>query len=43
LSQGDFEIGALIKKSLNILIPYWDNKPPSANGNWIEWSLKAVH
>ena len=35
LSQGDFEIGALIKKSLNILIPYWDNKPPSANGNWI--------
>lgn len=35
LSQGDFQIGALIKKSLNILIPYWDNKPPSSNGNWI--------
>ncbi len=43
LSQGDFQIGALIKKSLNILIPYWDNKPPHTNGNWIEWSLKAVH
>lgn len=26
LGHGDYEIGALIKKALNILIPYWDNK-----------------
>jgi hypothetical protein len=41
LSQGDYEIGALIKKALNILIPYWDTKARGTN-SWIEWSLKAV-
>ena len=46
LSQGDYEIGALIKKALNILIPYWDARSrTSANSStsWIDWSLKAVH
>lgn len=42
LSQGDYEIGALIKKALNILIPYWDTRQRSAT-SWIDWSLKAVH
>lgn len=27
LNHGDFEIGALIKKALNVLIPYWDSRP----------------
>jgi hypothetical protein len=47
---GDNEIGILIKKALNILIPYWDAKSKdqpqqtSQNGNnWIEMSLRAVH
>jgi len=47
LSQGDYEIGALIKKALNILIPYWDTRAKTttaSNANsWIDWSLKAVH
>ena len=42
LSQSDYEIGALIKKALNILIPYWDTRQKTAN-SWIDWSLKAVH
>jgi hypothetical protein len=32
----------LIKKALNILIPYWDTKARTAT-SWIDWSLKAVH
>ena len=45
LGQGDYEIGALIKKSLNILIPYWDSRPrdQSTGNNWIDMSLRAVH
>lgn len=42
LSQGDYEIGALIKKALNILIPYWDTRQRTQT-SWIDWSLKAVH
>jgi hypothetical protein len=44
LGAGDYEIGALIKKSLNILIPYWDRRPRDTQpGNWIDMSLRAVH
>lgn len=31
LGHGDYEIGALIKKALNILIPYWDAKSKDPN------------
>ena len=27
LNQGDYQNGALIKKALNVLIPYWDSRP----------------
>jgi len=44
LAHGDYEIGALIKKALNIMIPYWDSRgPPTGPTSWIDWSLKAVH
>ena len=44
LTHGDYEIGALIKKALNIMIPYWDGKgTPQGQATWIDWSLKAVH
>lgn len=47
LGHGDYEIGALIRKALNTLIPYWDSRPRellSTNGNnWIDLSLRAVH
>jgi hypothetical protein len=51
MQHGDYEIGALIKKALNILIPYWDAKgkdnqqlPGGPNNNsWIDMSLRAVH
>ena len=47
MGHGDYEIGALIRKALNILIPYWDSRPKdvvnSGTNNWIELSLRAVH
>ena len=48
LNSSDYEIGALIKKALNVLIPYWDSQPVlesqgRQNNSWIDWSLKAVH
>lgn len=47
LGHGDYEIGALIRKALNILIPYWDSRPreivTNNSNNWIELSLRAVH
>lgn len=53
LTQYDYEVGALNKKALNILIPYWSehqSEEPSINPTsdetnmtWITWTLRMLH
>ena len=52
LTQYDYEVGALNKKALNILIPYWSehqNDEPApgvsdeSNMTWITWTLRMLH
>jgi hypothetical protein len=55
LTQYDYEVGALNKKALNILIPYWAKRNPSNDAensapnterddqSWINWTLRMLH
>ena len=47
LTQYDYELGALNRKALNILIPYWSEKryeePEPQEQTWIGWTLRILH